>query len=144
MDSWERFNLGADQFLESLGFVQTLEVYPASASYTPGDGWSVTYPDTPDATLDAEIVPPTATATRERGGLDTDADVVIFIEDEPGFSEGTFGGGSFSAVAYTEYGEDGEAPARLRDVTTDTYYELESYEAEHNGLLRLEAMEVDQ
>lgn len=130
MDQWERFDAGAERHLEELGFVQTLEVYEPAESYTPGDGYTLTYPSTPTDTVDAEVTTPEAVAERTRGGLDTDADVLIYVPDDTG-------------LAFTGYGDSGDAAAKVVDISTGETYRIETRVSEHNGLLRLEASEVD-
>lgn len=120
----------------------TLEIYSPTEAYTAGEGFSATYPDEPDTTVPARVETPSGEAERDRGGTTSDADATIRVLDEPGFDEGEYGADGFGTLAYTEYGEDGEAPARLRDVSTDTMYELRHWESAHNGLLLIEAAEL--
>lgn len=130
MDQWERFSEASERHLEDLGYVQTIEVYEPTESYTPGDGYELTYPSSPTGTVDAEVTTPEAVAKRTRGGLDTDADLLIYVPDDTGFS-------------FTGYGSSGDGAAKVVDVETGETYRVETRVSEHNGLLRLEASEVD-
>jgi len=119
-----------------------VEVYNATASYATGDGYDITYPDDPTEVVSGRVESPTTDSDRDRGGTTSEADVVIRVPDEPGYGEDDFGADGFGTIAYTEYGDEGEAPARLRDVSTNTWYELVDWYSEHNGLLVLEAAEI--
>ena len=128
-DAWDRFDESAERHLEALGFTQSLEVYEPTETPVAGGGYERSYPDEADATVDAEIATPETLAERSRAGAATDADVVIRVPNDTG-------------LAFTDYGESGEAPARVVDVGTGVTYEVAAVDSEHNGLLRLEANEV--
>jgi len=60
----------------------TIEVFEPRVSYAPGDGFDVSYPDTPSASYDARIDGQNRTGTKERGGTTTDLDAVIRVRDD--------------------------------------------------------------
>lgn len=106
-----------------------IEVFPPSESYSQGDGWAVTYPDTPTAVVDARVDEPSPDSDRERSGTVAEVDVVIVVRDDTG-------------QTWTGYGEETEAALRVRDVADQTMYEIETRVDQHNGTLELEAVEV--
>lgn len=129
-DQWDRFDEQVSGRMQTdLGFEQTLDVYPASESYSQGHGWDVTYPDSPSTTVDAEITTPNSEGDRDTGGTTVEADVVIRVPDDTG-------------VSWDEFGESGEAATRVEDVETGVRYQVETVDSEHNGLLVIQAAEV--
>lgn len=129
-DQWDRFqDQQRGRVQDALGFTQTLDVFQPTESFTQGEGWDITYPDSPTTTVDAEIGAPDAEGESTRGGTDVDADVIIRVPDD-------------TAVTWREFGESGEAATRVEDVATGVRYEIETVDDEHNGLLVLQGVEV--
>jgi hypothetical protein len=130
MDQWDRFQAQqGGRVQDALGFTQTLEVYEPTESFSQADGYSVSYPDAPTATVDAEVAPPEADANRDEGGTTTNADVVIYVDD------GT-------DLSFTDFGESGEAATKVTMVATGESYKLTEATNEQNGLLKLEAVDT--
>lgn len=107
----------------------TIEVYEPTVSYEQGDGWSISYPDTPHAAYDARLDSPSTDSERERSGTTAEIDVVIKVRDDTG-------------QQWTGYGEETEAPVRILDPADQTMYEVQAVVTKHNGLTELEAVEV--
>jgi hypothetical protein len=127
MDQWDRFAAGADRDLEALGYQDTLDVYAPTETYDEADGYVTTYPDQPTRVVDAELATPQADADRQPQGTTSEADLVIRVA-EP-------------RDQWTGYGVDGEATPRVVDRSTGVRYQIVDVASEHNGLLRLEAVE---
>jgi hypothetical protein len=127
-DPWGRFSEGAGRDLRALGFEDSLDVYEPTETYTPGEGYSVTYPGSPARTVDAEIVPPEVLADRNRGGTTSEADAIIRVA-EP-------------RSQWVGFGSEGEASVEVVDTETGVRYQVETVASERNGLTRLEASEL--
>jgi len=107
----------------------TIDVYPPTETHTQGEGWTVTYPNTPTASYDARIDSPSPDAERDRGGTTAEIDVVIRVRDDTG-------------QTWTGWGENTEAAVRVEDTGDGTRYEVQSVVDPHNGTIELEAVEV--
>jgi hypothetical protein len=106
----------------------TVEVFQPSVAYRPGDGFDVSYPDTPDATLDARVDGQNAGGEKERGGTNAEIDATVRVRDDV-------------SVQLTGYGEDGEASARLVDTDTGIEYRVESVVNPSGGITELQVVE---
>ncbi|QLH82462.1 hypothetical protein [Halosimplex pelagicum] len=108
----------------------TIDIYePSDASYSPGDGYSVTYPEAPTKSgIPARADSPQPDADRDTGGTTADVDRVYRVRDD-------------AHDQWTGFGEDGEAAVRIEDETATTYV-VETPVDERNGLIRLECREV--
>ncbi len=107
----------------------TIEVFEPTETYEAGDGFSVTYPDTPAATYDARVVSPAARADRDAGGTSAELDAVVVVRDDTG-------------QVWTDFTDEREAPVEFVDTADGTRYEVERVIDPHNGTLELEAVEV--
>jgi len=107
----------------------TIEVYEPSESYEAGDGFSVSYPDTPAAEYDARVVSPAARADRDAGGTTAELDAVVVVRDDTG-------------QIWTDFTDEREAPVEFVDTADGTRYEVERVIDPHNGTLELEVVEV--
>jgi hypothetical protein len=107
----------------------TIEVFAPTESFSQGDGYDVSYPDTPSATYDARVDSPSVTSDREASGTTSEADAVVFVRDDTGQN-------------WQDFGDSGEAPTRLKDTADGKLYELEAVTDLHNGTLELEVTEV--
>ena len=106
-----------------------VDVYEPTESFTQGEGWDVTYPDAASATYDARVDEPSADADRERSGTSSEIDVVVIVRDDTG-------------QQWTGFGDETDAPARVRDWADAKLYEVRTVVDAHNGTLELEAVEV--
>jgi hypothetical protein len=107
----------------------TIEVYEPSESYTAGEGFSVSYPSTPDATYTARVSSVSRSPDRDDGGTTAEADAVVTVRDDTG-------------QTWTDFTDEREAPVELVDTADGTRYEVEAVTDPHNGLLELEVAEV--
>jgi len=107
----------------------TIEVFAPTETYSPGDGYSITYPDSPTETLDARVDSPTDDAAKERAGTTGEIDAVVRVRDDTGRQ-------------WTGYGDDGSATARVRDTADGTLYQVQGVTDRHDGLTTLDVTEV--
>lgn len=107
----------------------TIEVYEPTESYTPGEGYSITYPDTPTTTYDARVDTPTDAPDSDRSGTTAEIDAVARVRDDTG-------------QQWTSFGESGEAPVRITDTADGTTYEVQGVTDRHDGLTTLDVAEV--
>ena len=107
----------------------TIEVYEPSESYTAGEGFSVSYPATPNATYTARVSSVSRSPQRDDGGTTAEADAVVTVRDDTG-------------QTWTDFTDELEAPVELVDQADGTRFEVEAVTDPHNGLLELEAAEV--
>jgi hypothetical protein len=107
----------------------TVEVFEPSETYAPGDGFSVSYSDTPSNELEVRLSSPSASTDRDRGGTDGEIDAQISVRDDVN-------------QEFTDRTEQREAPVELRDTADGTRYEVISETDPHNGLTRLDVVEV--
>lgn len=130
MGQWDRF---ADQqrgrIQRAFGFENTLEVYTVSESYTYGEGYTGSDSEHANSPIDAEITRPEDAGERDAGGTTAEADVVIIVPDDTG-------------ITWQEYGDEGEGGTEVVDTDDSTRYRIETVTTEHNGLLRLEGVEL--
>lgn len=106
----------------------TVEVRQPSVSYSPGDGFSVTFPDSPDAELDARVSTPSPAGQKERGGTSAEIDATIHIRSDV-------------SPQLTGFGDDGEAAARLTNTRTGTEFRAETVTDRSGGLTVIQASE---
>jgi len=91
-------------------------------------GWDVTYPDTPTDSAEGEAVPPESDPNIDESGTSTTADLGVYVASDSG-------------VAWTDYGESGEAATRIE--IAGTRYEVEAVDPQFDGRDRLSCVEVD-
>jgi hypothetical protein len=130
-DQWDRFEAGAERHVEALGGADALDVFQPTETRVAGEGITVSYPSTPNATVDADLAPPDEVADRDAGGLDTDADVVAYVPADAG-------------VDWTAAGTAGEARTRVEDTDTGLLYAVEDVTGTRDGLLRLDCVGIDE
>jgi hypothetical protein len=128
IDQWDRFAASATRTLDALGFTDTVEVYQPTESYVPGEGYEVTYPDDPTATLDGALDPPSSTPDIDPGGTTETADLTIYIADSVG-------------VDFNTAGESGEAETGVE--VDGLRYVVDAIDNQQDGLLGLACDEVD-
>jgi len=107
----------------------TIEVFEPTETYEAGDGFSVTYPDTPAATYQARVVAPSARAERGEGGTTAEIDAVVVVRDDTG-------------QVWTDFTAEREAPVEFVDTADGTRYAVEAVTDPHNGTLELEVVET--
>lgn len=107
----------------------TIDVFEPAESFSQGDGWSVTYPDSASATYDARVESPTDDVERTVYGTVGEIDVDVRVRDDTG-------------QQWKSFGDDTEAPARITDTGTGITYEVQAVVEQHDGLVRLGAVEV--
>jgi len=107
----------------------TIQVFEPTVNYDQGDGWDVSYPDTPAAEYEARVDSPEASSDRERSGTTSEIDAVVIVRDDTG-------------QQWTGFGEEAEAPSRVEDTADGTRYEVEAVVDQHNGTLELEVAEL--
>lgn len=107
----------------------SLEVFVPTSTPNPGEGYTTTTPDSPTATVAARVTTAAESSERDAGGTASETDVQITVRDD-------------TSVPWREYGAEGEAPIRVTDLTTGKTYHVKTVTDQHNGLLRLEAVEV--
>lgn len=107
----------------------TIEVYEPTETYSPGDGYSISYPDTPTETLDARVESPSDDAAKERSGTTGEIDAVVRVRDDTGRQ-------------WTGYGDAGETTARVQDTAGGTLYQVQGVTDRHDGLTTLDVTEV--
>ena len=129
-DQWDRFAAGAEQHLDALGFDNNVELYDPTESYSAGDGYDITYPETPTEVVSGETQPPSASSDTDRGGTTREADMMIYVATDIDTDP-------------TEAGESGEALTRVEVDGTDFVYEVEYVETQYDGLQKLVCSEVD-
>jgi hypothetical protein len=106
----------------------TVEVRQPSVSYAPGDGFSVSYPDAPDAEIDARVSTPSPAGQKDRGGTAAEVDATIHIRSDV-------------SLQLTGFGEDGKASARLTDTRTGTEFRAETVTDRTGGLTVIQGSE---
>lgn len=106
----------------------TVEVRQPSVSYAPGDGFSVSYPDAPDAEVDARVSTPSPAGQKDRGGTAAEIDATIHIRSDV-------------SPQLTGFGDDGDASARLTDTRTGTEFRAETVTDRTGGMTVIQASE---
>lgn len=107
----------------------TIDVFEPTESYTAGEGFSVTYPASPNASYSARVSSVSRSPDRDDGGTTAEADAVVTVRDDTG-------------QTWTDFTDEQEAPVELVDQADGTRYEVEAVTDPHNGLLELEVAEV--
>jgi hypothetical protein len=77
---WERFSARAGQTIRDLGGEDAIELTNGDATHTAGEGWDYSYPDSPDATFDAETAHPSAVSAIDDGGTFEDIDQLAWVQ----------------------------------------------------------------
>lgn len=106
----------------------TVEVFEPAESYKQGDGYTVTYPDLPSAAIEARVEEPSTNADQDRSGTSSEIDAEVRVRSD-------------LDQQWTGWGESGAA-TRLRDAADGRLFEVQSVVDGHNGLLKLEVVEV--
>lgn len=131
---WDRFSKRNRELVqEDLGFSDNVEVFTPSESYTAGDGFTTSYSS--EGLYDWELSQPSSMPDQDAGGTTVSADMIAHAPDDilTNLPNGL-----------TEYGESGEAPARVEAQDSNIMYEVSTFDNERNGVLRVELVEVDE
>lgn len=128
-DQWDRFEAGAERHVEALGGADALDVFEPAETYTAGEGYRTSVPDTPTTTVDADLAAPSETAERSRAGLDTDADLLVYVPADSG-------------VSWTAAGDASESRTRVETPAGDRYL-VDTVTDTRDGLLRLDLVATD-
>jgi len=111
--------------IESLGYKDNVDVYTASETYNPGDGYDESF--SLATSFSGIVTTPEEMSEKDRGGLQTETDLVVYKE--------TSGGRKLPS--------GGEAPLRIEVDSLPGRYKLVSEERQQDGLTRIECVEVD-
>jgi len=128
MDQWERFADSAGRTLDALGFEDTVEIYQPTETYEAGDGYSIEYPDSATATIDAALDPPSTSPDVDPGGTTETADLTIYVAADVG-------------IEFNVAGDTGEAETGI--VVDGIKYVIDDIDNQQDGLLALGCDEVD-
>lgn len=126
-DQWDRFSARGEQSLYDLGWEDNVDLYQPTETYTAGDGYELTYPDTATQVLTGSIRPPRPQADVDSGGTTQTADLTVHI-DPQGIEWETAGGG-------------GDAPTGL--IVDGQKYIVETTTLTRDGWRRIECAETD-
>jgi peptidoglycan hydrolase-like amidase len=127
-DQWDRFADSAGRTLDALGWDQNVDVYQPTESYTAGEGFEITYPNSPTTTLDGALEVPSDSADINAGGTTETADLQVYVRaDVP--------------VEINTAGESGEALTGLE--IAERQYVVDTIEEQFDGMLALSCDEVD-
>ncbi len=124
---WDRFEASASRTNRALGAEQ-IDVYEPSESWQSSGGWDVSYPSSPTTSTEGEAVPPESDPNVDAGGTSQTADMGVYVAADVG-------------VAWTDFGESGEAATRIE--IEGTRYEVETVDEQFDGRDRLSCVEVD-
>jgi len=127
-DQWDRFAASAGRTLDALGYEQNVEVYQPTETYDPGDGYDISYPDSPTTTIDAALDPPSTSPDVDPGGTTETADLTIYVEASVG-------------IEFNTAGDTGEAETGI--VVGGIKYVVDDIDDQQDGLLALGCDEVD-
>lgn len=130
-DQWDRFAASADQHLDALGFDSNVKIYQPSEDYqNDGDGYEITYPDTPTEVVAGETVPPSSDSDTDEGGTTRDADLMVYVPTD-------------IETDVIDAGESGRALTRVEVAGTPFVYEVVLVDNQFDGLQKLHCKEVD-
>jgi len=127
-DQWDRFAASAGRTLDALGWDANVAVYQPTEAYTPGDGFDVSYPDSPTTTLDGALDVPSDSSDVDAGGTTETADLTVYVRADVG-------------VEFNTAGDSEEALTGL--VVDGLKYVVDDIEGQFDGLLALQCDEVD-
>ena len=133
MTQWTRFQERQRQLAQSdLGFEDSVEVFIPTETYVASKGYTTSYSS--QGIFDWEISRPSSSPDQDAGGTTIEADLIAHAPDTI-LDELPNG--------LTEYGDSGEAPARVSPEDSPLTYEVSTFDDERNGVLRVELVEVD-
>lgn len=133
MTQWDRFSERQRRLTqEDIGFSDSVEIFVPTEMYVAGKGYTTEYAS--DGIYSWEISRPSSMPDQDAGGTTISADLIAHapdtvLDDLPN--------------GLTEYGESGEAPARVEPQDSPITYEVSTFDDERNGVLRVELVEVD-
>jgi len=113
---------------DSLSFENTVEVYQPTETYTPGDGYNTEYPDSPTATIDGALDAPTSSADADAGGTTEAVDLTVYIDETVN-------------ISWNDAGDSGESETGIK--VSGVKYTVDDIDEQHDGLLKLDCVEVD-
>jgi len=125
---WDRFETSASRTLAGLGYEQNVDIYQPSETYVQGEGYDVEYPDTPTATIDGALEPPSTRTDVDPGGTTEQADLTVYVRPDVG-------------VTFQAGGDSGEAETGV--VVDGLKYIVDDIDDQQDGLLALGCDEVD-
>jgi len=128
-DQWDMFAGSASRTLDGLGWDLTVAVYQPTETYNPGDGFSVTYPDTATTTLDGGLDPPSDSADVDAGGTTETADLTVYVLAD-------------TDTEFVTAGASGDPPTGV--IVDGARYVVDTSENQFDGLLELSCDEVDE
>ncbi len=123
---WDRFDESATRTHDALG-AEPIQVYEPTETWQDSGGWNVTYPDTPTNETEGEAVPPESDPNVDEGGTSENVDMNVYVA-------------TGSGVAWTDYGESGEAATRIE--IDGIRYEVTGVDPQFDGRDRLNCAEV--
>lgn len=126
---WDRFNARSGQTIRDLGGESAIEITNGTATHTTGEGWDYSYPDTPDATLDAETAHPSAVSGIDDAGTFEGIDQLAWIDDD-------------TTATIVPYGVDQEPPTRVDVLENGETFEVQSTVTTGDGYIRLDMIEL--
>jgi hypothetical protein len=130
-DQWDRFAASAYRHLDALGFDGNVEIYQPTENYdNDGDGYEITYPDTPTEVVSGETQPPSSDSDTDEGGTTRDADLMVYVRDD-------------IETDVIDAGQSGEALTRVEVAGTPFVYEVVLVDNQFDGLEKLTCKEVD-
>jgi len=127
-DQFDRFARSAGRTLDALGWDQNVEVYQPSEEYVAGEGFEVTYPDSPTTTLDGALDVASDSPDIDSGGATETSDLAIYVTDDV-------------AVDFEPAIESSEAKTGVE--VDGQQYLVDTVEDQFDGLLELACDEVD-
>lgn len=127
-DQFDRFADSASRTLDALGWDSNVDVYQPTETYTPGDGFDVSYPDTPTVTLDGALDVPSDAPGIDEGGTTETADLSVYVR----------------ADVSVEFNTAGETDEALTGIEIDgRKYVVDTVEEQFDGMIALSCDEVD-
>jgi len=127
---WDRFSARAGQTIRDLGGEEAIELTNGTGGYQgPGDSGNVSFPTTPDATLDAETAAPSAVSGIEDAGTFEGVQQIAWIEDRP-------------PIEIIPYGHPDKPPTRVTALENDVDYEVRERVPMGDGYVMLQLTEL--
>lgn len=130
MDQWDRFAARSGQTIRDLGGEQAIEITNGTGGYEgPGESGNESYPNTPDATLDAETAAPSAVSGIDDAGTFEGIDQLAWIDDD-------------TTATIVPYGDADNPPTRVTVLENGETFEVQSTTHTGDGYLRLDMTEL--
>jgi hypothetical protein len=127
---WDRFAARAGQTIRDLGGENALELRNGSATFdTERGGHTTSYPDSADATVDAETAAPSAVSGIDDGGTFEGIDQLAWVDDDP-------------PIEIVPYGDTDDPPTRVTVLENGETFEVQSTTQTGDGYVRLDMTEI--